>query len=165
MQSSVWAALLRHVPAEQHNQLMLLTKAGTEITIASLLRIDREIVAIKGRLSGTQDTGRVFFIPFANIDYVAFQQPLKDTDFHDLFDTLVLPEASEALPALPVAPSESLAASAPSPHPPAPPEVASNGNGAPPSFPRLPMKSAVLERFRARTASSPGFASPSPPNE
>jgi hypothetical protein len=148
MQSCVWAALLRHVPPEQHNQLMLVTASGIEITIQSLLRIEAECVAIKGRLSGTQDQGRVFFVPYAKIEYLGFQQSLKDEEFHGLFGNLVLPTgAPEPAPAPPVAPTQALPEQEPESEPASP---TAPTPGAPPSFPRLPIKSAVLERFRAR---------------
>ena len=78
MQSSVWATLLRQIPTECHDQLMLTTFGGTEIAIQGILRIDHEFLAIKGRLAGSQDAGRVFFLPYCQIDYLGFQRALKE---------------------------------------------------------------------------------------
>src|SRR5207253_266537 len=135
-----------------HNRLMLMTASGIEITIQALLRIDAELVAVKGRLSGTQDAGRVFFIPFANIDYFGFQQALKDEEFNDLFGNLVLPSAPvEQAPPLPEVPAQAEPEPEPAPESePVPSGASPTGPGSPASFPRLPIKSAVLERFRAR---------------
>src|SRR5438105_367189 len=91
MRSAVWVALLRHLPPEQHDQIMLVTAAGTEIAIGGILRLEQEFVVIKGRLSGSQDSGRVFIIPFNQIDYLGFQKPLKDTEFHEMFASFVVP--------------------------------------------------------------------------
>src|SRR3954453_2418727 len=110
MQNSAWVALLRHIPAEQHNQFSLVTVSGTEITVQSLLRIEQEFVAMKGRLAGSQDAGRVFFIPYANIDYFGTSKPIKDSDFNDLFGSLTLPGATCPLPPPPPPP---VAAAAP----------------------------------------------------
>ena len=85
MQSSVWALLLRQVPAEQHNNLMLVTSGRTEIAVQVLLRIDHEFMVIRGRLAGSQEAGRVFFIPYDQIDYFGFQEAIKESEFHDLF--------------------------------------------------------------------------------
>ena len=91
MQSSVWALLLRQIPAEQHRNLMLVTTGGTEIAIQGILRIDHQFLAIKGRLAGSQDAGRVFFIPYTHIDYLGFQQPVKESEFHEMFGGLNIP--------------------------------------------------------------------------
>src|SRR5262249_29685037 len=133
MQNSAWEALLRHVPPEQHNQFMLVTISGTEITIQSLLRIEQEFVALKGRLAGSQDAGRLFFIPYASIDYFGTGQSMKESEFNEVFGSLVLPEAAPA----PVEPS--VLASAP----------------ARPEVPQRPaIRSEVLDRYRSRPASS-----------
>jgi hypothetical protein len=159
MHSSAWVALLRHIPAEQQDRFMLVTASGTEIAIQSFLLIEQECVAVKGRLSGTQDAGRVFFIPYSQLDYFGFQQEVKDAEFAALFGGLTLPEA-----------------------PPPSPLVATNGHArepaeedtipAPPAPPRPEagnrplIRSEVLERFRSRPsgpASSPNLPNPRPP--
>jgi hypothetical protein len=144
MHSSAWVALLRHIPAEQQNELMLVTAGGVEITIQTLLRVERDFVAFKGRLSGTQDAGRVLFVPYVRIDYFGFQQELKESEFHERFSGLTIPEV-EPQPAAPVAPSQEL----PEPEPEALPEP----GAAAPAAGRTPIKSAVLERFRSRSSS------------
>ena len=93
MHNSAWVKLLRHIPAEQQSKLMLVTTGGIEITIQSLLRIDAECLALRGRLAGSTDAGRVFFVPYSHIDYFGFQQPLKESEFHELFANLNLPAA------------------------------------------------------------------------
>jgi len=148
MQSSVWTLLLRHLPPEQHRNLMLVTRGKTEIAIQTILRIDHEFMAIRGRLAGSQDAGRVFFIPYDQIDYFGFQEAIKESEFHDLFDGLTIP-APAAAPA-----AEPPAAAAPEPE--ADPPVAPSANAA--NRPATPIKSAVLERFRARSVTSPGAA-------
>jgi hypothetical protein len=158
MHRSVWVALLRHLPPELHDQIMLVTVGGTEIAIGGLLRIDREFVAIKGRLAGSQEMGRVFFIPFDHIDYFGFQKPLRETEFHELFDSLTIPDG-EATGSLPPAEEPAIFAE-PAPTAPAgagaPAAPPGQAPSAPPSYARLPIKSAVLERFRARSNGSSG---------
>jgi hypothetical protein len=135
MHNSAWEALLRHIPAEQHNQFCLVTANGMEIAVQSFLRIERELVIVKGRLSGSQEQGRVFFIPYANIDSLGTSQPVKDTDFNETFGSLEFP--SEPIPE------------------PAPAEAApANGNGYAPSA-RPTIRSEVLERFRNNRGNAP----------
>src|SRR3954467_2670779 len=91
MRSSVWAALLRVIPPEQHNILMVVTGSGTEITVQTILRIDDEFLAFKGRLAGSQDAGRLYFIPLKNLDYFGFNRTVKDEEYAEMFGNLQLP--------------------------------------------------------------------------
>jgi hypothetical protein len=153
MQSSAWVALLRHIPDEQHNQLVLVTSPGTEICVQGLLRIDAEFVALKGRLAGSQEGGKLFFVPYVQIVYLGFQNPLKDSEFHEMFGGLHCPEAAEQEPAPPVAPSASVPEAAPG----APP---GSGSGVRPAI-----RSTVLERFRARTSTYQPPSGPEVPTQ
>jgi hypothetical protein len=142
MQSSAWAALFRQIPPEQHDQFSVVTASGTEIALNSLLRIDHEFIAVKGRLSGSQDTGRIFLIPYSVIDYLGSMKPMAEAVFDEVFGRAV------GEPIAPVPPAE---AAAPSP-------TNDSENGAaitPTNRTPMPLKSAVLEKFRSR-ASGPG---------
>jgi hypothetical protein len=85
MQHSAWPILLRKIPVEKHDKLSLVTTSGVEITVQAILRIEREFLALKGRLSGSQQAGRVFFVPYAHIDYIGSQFEIKDADFEAFF--------------------------------------------------------------------------------
>ncbi len=169
MQSYAWAALFRHIPVNVHGNLMLVTRSGTEICVQVILRVDHEFLAFKGRLAGSQDAGRLFFLAFDQIDYLGFQQEVKEEVFHELFDGLnIAPPAMAA----PLPPPESAAEPAPEPEPapdappaavpaavpeaPSGPEGAAAAPVSPSAAARggTPIKSAVLERFRSRQPSS-----------
>jgi hypothetical protein len=158
MLNDMWAWLLRRVPVEQHNQLMIVTSSGIEIAVQTLLRVEADFIAIKGRLAGSQDAGRVFFIPYANIDYFGFQRDVRETEFDDMFGTgsLSVPVTADALAV------DAVAAAPPAPVLPSPatevPVAASVSQKTP-----LPLKSEVLERFRSRIAGSTPSLSNGPP--
>jgi hypothetical protein len=137
MRSASWAALLRHIPPEQHHQLMLVTKAGQEININNVLRIDEEFLAFRGRLAASQESGRLFFVPYSNIDYFGYQKPIKDSDFQETFGNF----ESVAPAAEPTAPATA-----------APVASAIGTRGGP------AIKSAALERFRSRSSTVIGSA-------
>ncbi len=142
MLNSSWATLLRQLPADQHNQLMLRTANGTEIAVQDLVRIDFEFVIIRGRLSGSQDNGRVFILPYGNLDYVGVNRFVKDEEYNALFGSLVLADP-EARAVTPPAATPSLAATKLT-VPDATLQVIK------PSRQGAPVKSSVLERFRTR---------------
>ena len=104
----------------------------------------------------------MFFIPYAQIDYFGYQKPVKDTDFHALFGGLVVPPPPVAVPAAQrVVPAEPLA---PAPLRPSAQGLSKTNEPAPAEAPAEPVsppavaadgkqpviKSAILERFRAR---------------
>jgi hypothetical protein len=176
MQDKGWATLLKFIPAERHDGLMLVTRGGTEIAIQSILRVDQQFMALKGRLAGSQDTGRLFFIPFSQLDYLGFQKSVREDEFHELFGSLQMPAPDEvsAAPAAPAAPVPAATVvpplTEPSTTPPTPtvvtpdpvPPPAANGLSALEAVPETigpngstgrstpPIRSTVLERFRGR---------------
>lgn len=144
MHNAAWVKLLRHIPANEQSNLMLVTTGGTEITIQCLLRLDPECLALRGRLAGSTDAGRVFFVPYSHIDYFGFQKPLTEADFHELFNNLeLLSPSAPPNPAAAAAPPEAAPPVAPSAHP-------------TPSRTPMAIKSTVLEKFRSRSISNPG---------
>jgi hypothetical protein len=164
MQDKAWAALFHHIPVKKQDNLMIVTRAATEIAIQSILKIDRQFVALKGRLAGSQDTGRLFFIPFSEIDYLGFSTSVREDEFVEMFGELKVPhheehahpvtESATPEPAAPVVPSVVAPPTLPVPQPlPAPsglaagllqPTLTEGERGG------APIRSTVLERFRGR---------------
>jgi hypothetical protein len=151
MRSAAWVKLFRHIPADEQPKLMLVTTSATEIAIQCFLRIDPESIALKGRLAGSQDAGRVFFIPYCQIDYLGYQQSLKESEFHEVFGNLDLSDAVASADPLLDVPKQPEPAAVPEPAAPAGTPVASARNP-------LAIKSTVLEKFRARSLTNPGTA-------
>lgn len=142
MHNSAWAALFGHIPAEQQNKYMLVTSSGTEIAIQSFLRVEAELVVLKGRLSGSQEQGRVFFIPYKHIDYLGTALPTKDTEFQEVFGSLEFPVAPEPSPLIREEEPEL-------------PEVVPAGSNGLSAGDRSGIRSEVLERFRSIRPTAP----------
>ena len=160
MQSRAWIKLFQRIPPESHEILALLTSSGTEISIQTVLRLEEDFVLIKGRLSGTTDGGRVFFIPYDQIDYLGVTKEMRESEIGALLgeapslapsaqrildtpsplrrDTETTPVAASALRLMPVA-----AADAESPLPEKPGERLA-----------IPRRSGLIARLRARTTLS-----------
>jgi hypothetical protein len=166
MHQSAWVALLRHIPPEQYDQLAVVTTSGTEICVQGILRIEQEFLAFKGRLAGSQDAGRLFFLPYERIDYLGFQRPVKDAEFAEMFGGLTIspPVNGEGFGLGEALAFQSFEAPAPAPEP------DGAANGTPPasgSGIQPAIRSVVLERFRARgpssSAGTPSRATQTPP--
>ena len=173
MQNIAWVTLFRHIPPTFQNGLTVKTRNGTEIAIQIVLRTDHEFVAIKGRLAGTQDVGRLFLIPYAQIDHLGHQKEIKESDFSTMFDGLKMPEAAMAqVSAAPVpGPADAELPTIaqhvlPLPPEPTPPHVDSAISSAVTPTVRTaaaPIKSAVLERFRTRSLTGGSNSGVRPP--
>ncbi len=149
MINASWATLLRQIPEDQHNQLMLRTANGTEISVQNFLRFDFEFVIFKGRLAGSQDAGRLFILPYSNFDYISINRMVKDEEYNEIFGSVKMPDP-DAKPA-------PAAAAAPADPTPVPEKQTVADPGLPslrPSFMGAPVRSSVLERFRTRNSSS-----------
>ncbi|MFQ3591808.1 MAG: hypothetical protein SNJ82_01300 [Gemmataceae bacterium] len=164
MLAQTWLTLFRHIPPEQQSRFTLITINGTEISVQSFLRLESDFAIIKGRLAGSQDAGRVFFIPYASIDTFSFTNPVKDSEVAELFDSwkppVIEPEVqppswhgTENLPLEMIAPAAPVA---PSTRTPVPTRLSEQGT-------LRPLRSEVLERFKS---SRPGSSLNLPrPNE
>ena len=150
MDNLAWVAILQAIPADKMNQFTIVISGNTEITLQSVLRFDRDFAVFKGRLSGSQDAGRVFFVPYHHIIELGTLYPIKDEDYEAIFGTLTIPN-SESAPHIPM----------PVPIPELAPVAVNGSNGhhapngshaapQPDSGIRASIRSEVLERFRAR---------------
>jgi hypothetical protein len=153
MHSRAWINLLRRIPPEKQDILSLVTSAGTEISIQNIFRTEDDYLVLRGRLAGTTDAGRVFFIPYDQINYLGFQQEVREVEVHALYGDPSTAPTVQAEPAPPVTQepasdsatgtaSQSAAATVPG---------SRSGAGKTPLRLSLPGKEALLERLRARS--------------
>jgi hypothetical protein len=173
MQANAWVSLLKHIPPQEHTKLVLVTSSGSEICIQAMLRIDQEFMAIKGRLSGSQEQGRVFFLPYAHIDYLGYMYSVKDEDYNAIYGTLetagiqtpavpappLVAQTNDPPPPVPSSPAQTVEETVPAGSRTSVPTVSSAAPEINTSKTVLTIKSAALERFRARNSgngSSPG---------
>jgi hypothetical protein len=134
---------------------MVMTKAGAEFNLQSVLRIEEEFMLVRGRIAGSNDGGRIFLLSFAQIDHMGFQRPVSD----DILNTIFAPGAIPAAVPIPTsAPVSTPAQAATPPAQPSAPTVAettADPQTPPPPKPGvrklLPSRSRIIERLRLRT--------------
>jgi hypothetical protein len=140
MQNTEWIELLRRIPVNRHEKLMVVTSVGIEIAVQNFLRLEPSCLMLRGRLAGTTDTGRVFVIPYEQINYLNFSFEVPIEQFEAMLGPTEFPIVDKA--ALPEQAEE-------------PPETAEDASEASdeeekPSAARRPVKETLLERLRAR---------------
>ncbi|HKI31500.1 MAG TPA: hypothetical protein VKA46_06505 [Gemmataceae bacterium] len=159
MQADVWKALLRRIPSEQIDNLMLMTTQGTEINIQTVLLMDEDFMLLRGRIAGSNDGGRIFILPYEHLDHAGFQRPLNDAQLQAVFG---IAPAEAAPPPAPPAPAEPLPAAPAQPQSLAPAAVAppAQGTAAAGLLARVPTRSKIIQRLRLRTEAREGADSP-----
>jgi len=85
MQNNHWTDLLRLIPEDQQNKLVVTTLTGVDLNIEIILRLDETFLVFRGRISGITDEGRVFFVPYRQIDYLQLNRHVKEEEIHAMF--------------------------------------------------------------------------------
>lgn len=171
MQSLQWVELIGRVPRDLHDGLVILTTSGLNINLAAILRIEENLVVVRGRIGGSTDTGYTFFVPYDQIMCLYYSRPIKESEIAGLFAgppvtqaTAAATESADALAEGPTA--EALAAPLAPPGGPAaagvPGPAATSITTRSGAIP-LPGKAAILERLRKRTGGSAPGIIPKPP--
>jgi hypothetical protein len=144
MQNPSWAELLRRVPARYHNILVLMT-ASAELAIQDLIRMEAEYLVVRGRVSGTTDTGRIFFVPYDQIVYVGLSKPVKEEEIYGMYGEK--PPEAKARPA-----EEEVPTPEPTEQTEAKPDAETTTVAPHPTPHRGINRLELLERIRARTS-------------
>jgi hypothetical protein len=153
MHASPWIGLLKRIPLESHGQVVVYTSAGVEMVVQTILQIEGDFFAFRGRLAASPDAGRLFLIPYDNIDYLGVNRFVTEEEFRAWLD-----DPAAALPAAMPAPESNGG-------------TAENGLGTesgsvaggrttPAGGTRSPLanRAALLERIRSRPTPTGGTA-------
>ncbi len=169
MQGPAWLSLLRRLPTALHDGLIIVTSNAAEIVVQSIVRAERDFLVIRGRMSGSQDTGRIVFVPFDQINYLGLAKKPSEAEVQAFLAKPVagLPaEAAGGSGAAPAAAAEVEAfvpEAAAEPPPPASEEPPGGRPGdAAAQKAKPPSKTILLARLRARL-SGDGKPADAPP--
>ena len=150
MQSVAWKAIFNRIPREHHEILMVVTSIGIEINVKSIQLPEPDYVVIRGRLGGTTDAGRLFFVPYDQINYVTFNKEIREEHIAEMLGTVAPPPKAAIPDGEGVKQQDAAAAAAASAkEEPAP-------TPAPEPAKALPRQMALLERIRAASGKPEG---------
>lgn len=130
MQNTDWIELFHLIPPEQQNILVLTTVGGTDLNIEMVLRTEPSVLVFRGRVQGSTDDGRVFFLPYRQIDYLQMNRFVRENEIQEMFSKAAPPPPAAEKP--PERPSQ-VFAPANSPHSSA---IYSSTGEVPPGSPR-----------------------------
>ncbi len=167
MIDAVWLQILHRIPADYYDTLSIITVTGAELVVLQVFKLERDFMVVRARTSGTGDLGRTILIPFAQIDFVAFNRKMTEDEVLKIFSEpmpeLALPQqmayqqvafAPPFAGVVPVAPTPPLAKPAPIPVAESAPTVnePETTETAPAPKPGQISKTILLARLRERLA-------------
>lgn len=175
MHTSGWIELLRLVPPEMHDGLVILMQNALEFNIQQILRLEEQFMVCRGRMVGSTDSGLVLLLPYDQMTCVAHTKSVREEYINSWFGGREpFYDINAGAPSL-TAPAEAPPleeAPAPEPEPaPAPvaaaPAPAAPPKPLPPSRPGLapaPARPAAARPAPAAGAplAAPGAAAPAP---
>jgi hypothetical protein len=85
MQGSSWIALFRRIPTNLHDGLILTLTTGGEVVIQQLIKLDADVLILRGRMAGTQDSGRIIVLPYNQLIAINFTRRLSEKDVTAIF--------------------------------------------------------------------------------
>jgi hypothetical protein len=85
MQGASWIALFRRIPANLHDGLVLSLTTGAEVVVQRFVKLDTDVVILRGRMAGTQDNGRVVILPYCNLIAVNFTRRISEAEVESIF--------------------------------------------------------------------------------
>jgi hypothetical protein len=85
MQNHDWIELFRRIPEAQHNILVLTTHSGVDLSIEMIIRTELTFLVFRGRVCGQTDDGRVFFLPYHQIDFLQLNRTVKEAEIREFF--------------------------------------------------------------------------------
>lgn len=170
MHGASWIALFRRIPVAMHDGLALTLNTGLEIMVQRLVKLEAEFVLLRGRLSGTQDNGRLLFLPYDQLVAVSYIRRVSDDEVKTHFAQPICPALPSAA-TMPAAVAFGASAAAPAfageffdgpppERPAADPDDATltetddDGNTA--AKAKMPSKTMLLAKLRARLAEGNG---------
>jgi hypothetical protein len=143
--NEAWIAVFRRIPENMHYGLTVGLRSGAEIAIQTILKLEADFIIMRGRLTGTQEGGKILMMPYAEMTVLSITRPMKDTEVEAIFGKGDVP----AQIALPPAVSETAVS------PQANPEDMAKDESGTAKAPEQPTKNAMLAKLRERLKQSP----------
>ncbi len=85
MQGQDWGNLLRRIPAAYHEGLTLATVTETEVVVSSIIQLEEDFLILRGRTAGSSDGGKIIILPFKQINFLCFRNPLSEAEVAAIF--------------------------------------------------------------------------------
>ncbi len=72
-----WIDMFRVIPEHEHSKLVIVLLTGMELSVDTLLRFETNFLVLRGRVAGTVDEARGFFVPYAQMLCFRLERTMK----------------------------------------------------------------------------------------
>lgn len=73
--NEAWIAVFRRIPENMHDGLTVGLRSGVEIAIQTILKLEPDFIIMRGRLTGTQEGGKILMMPYAEMTVLSIVAP------------------------------------------------------------------------------------------
>ncbi len=80
--------LIHRLPDQELARVHLVLRAGMNVCIDVVLRLEEHYAVFRGREAGNQDEGRLFFLPFDEIVYAKLERMVRATEVEEWYKDL-----------------------------------------------------------------------------
>src|SRR5262245_4262968 len=95
MKNEEWIALFQRIPPAQHSTLVLVCQTGNELALETVFRTEPTYLVMRGRIAGTPDEGRLFFIPYSQLTYLRIERVVAENEVPGILGEAALEPAEE----------------------------------------------------------------------
>jgi len=85
MLNEEWIALFRQLPPAILPKLVLVTHNRTEISVETIFRLEATFTVLRGRVSGTTDSGLLFVLPYDVITNFYINREVDEEEINTIF--------------------------------------------------------------------------------
>ena len=143
--NQAWIAVFRRIPENLHDGLTVGLRSGVEIAIQTIIKLEPDFIIMRGRLTGTQEGGKILMMPYAEMTVLSIARPMKDAEVEEIFgkgDPPARIDLPAAVAEKAASPSEALVEAG-----------SDSGSAVKPS--EQPTKTAMLAKLRQRLKEAP----------
>lgn len=85
MDNNEWMSLIRQLPQEIHNKLVMVLQNRVEVAIDMIFRLQPTCAIFRGRIAGTTESGYLFLVPYDQISNLYVAREMTETEIDELF--------------------------------------------------------------------------------
>lgn len=89
MQRDDLISLLKKIPESLLDQVVFSLSTGIDVYTQRLLQFGDEALLIRGRLGGSDESERVFLVPWPEVKMIFFSRPVEDVVLFNIFGDLI----------------------------------------------------------------------------
>ena len=84
MTNADWIEMFQLLPEAEHSKLVIVLQTGAEISVDTLVKFERNFLVLRGRLSGTIEEARAFFVPFDQMLCLRLERMIRLEELQDM---------------------------------------------------------------------------------